>query len=96
MPCMGKGGNIIKGVSPFDIKVTGPLVEEPGERGFEPTRCGRASLARSLVFARVVQATEGNTTQRKRKFVERYPPVPCLTKHRRKRQKIQLHFARKL
>lgn len=66
VPCMEKGENVVKGISPFDIKVTGPLVEEPGERGFEPTWGRRASLTRSLVLARVVQAMEGNSTQRKK------------------------------
>lgn len=31
--CMEKGGNVIKDVTPVDIEVTAPLVEEPEKGG---------------------------------------------------------------
>lgn len=84
----GNRGNIIQ-VCLFDIKVTAPLVEESGMRGFDVEEllsnflCGGSDNKR-------------NTTQRKSKSAEHYPPVSCLTRYRRKPPKIQLHFATKL
>lgn len=74
-----------------------PFVGEPQEkRGSSTHDVAGFSLYFFFPFAQVVQRTEGNTNQKKRKIVEHYPPMPCLAKHRRKPQKIHLYFARKL